>query len=92
MGGLSYVCVHLPATMSSDYIRPTSSHHMFASGSSDGTTECVNIMIVDDDALEGNQTFTVSLRTADTNDEVMVVANLTRITIIDDDSKLTLHI
>ena len=69
----------------SDYISP-SSDHIFASGSPSGTTECVDIMIVDDDALEGNQTFTVTLITQDPNNEVMVVANLTRIMITDNDS------
>ena len=77
--------------MAIDYISPSSPHQMFAFGSTDGTTECVNIVIVDDDALEGNQTFTVSLKTQDPNDEVMVVANLTRITIIDNEGNVQIH-
>ena len=33
----------------------------FASGSMNGDTDCINITILDDDALEGDHSFTVSL-------------------------------
>ena len=33
----------------------------FASGSVNGDTDCINISILDDDALEGDHSFTVSL-------------------------------
>ena len=33
----------------------------FASGSMNGDTDCINITILDDDALEGDRSFTVSL-------------------------------
>ena len=58
---------------------------MFISGSPDGAMVCVNITIVDDGALEGNQTFMVTLRTLDPNDAVMVAMNTTTITIMDND-------
>ena len=40
---------------------PTQLNVSFASGSMNGDTDCVNITILDDDALEGNHSFTVSL-------------------------------
>ena len=56
---------------------------MFISGSANNATQCVNISIVDDDALEGNQTFLLSLTTSDSR--VIVGTNLTTITIKDND-------
>ena len=40
---------------------------VFPSGSSDGDTICVNITIIDDNILEGEQIFTLTLSTADKN-------------------------
>ena len=55
----------------------------FPSGSVDNATQCVDISVVDDDSLEGNQTFWLSLMTSDPN--VFVGTNMTAITIIDND-------
>ena len=49
-------------------------------------TVCVNITLLDDEALEGNQTFTVTLTT---NPEVELGNDVTTITITDDDGNLT---
>ena len=54
---------------------------IFYSGSSDNTTRCVDIFIIDFFALEGDQTFTLILNTSDT--DVMLGNRLTTITIID---------
>jgi len=37
----------------------------FASGSMNGDIDCINITILDDDALEGDHSFTVSLNPPD---------------------------
>ena len=49
----------------------------------DNATKCVNISIVDDNALEGNQTFMVTLTTSDP--DVMLGNNMTAINIVDND-------
>ncbi len=53
----------------------------FSSGVSDGDTECLAIIITDDDALETEETFSVTLTVSD--DDVMVIgtANVTIVTI-----------
>ena len=70
---------------SSDYTF-TPSDIIFLSGSSDSTAGCVNITILDDAALEGNQTFTVTLTTSDPS--VLLANDMTVITIEDNDSVL----
>ena len=67
----------------SDYFSDLSSI-IFDSESPDNTTRCVNIIILDDDALEGNQTFALTLTTADP--DVILGTTETDITITDDDS------
>ena len=59
-----------------------SSDEVFPSGSTDGTM-CVNITILDDTALEGNQSFTLTLTTSDP--DVVLGNNVTIITITDND-------
>ncbi len=61
----------------------------FSSGASDGNTECMNVTIMDDDALEADQTFSVTLTEQD--DNVDVVNTMTTVTITDNDSKLGLY-
>ena len=58
----------------------------FTSGVSDGDTECLNITIMDDNALEGNQTFSVTLTESDNG--VNVLTTITTVTITDNDSEL----
>ena len=57
---------------------------VFTSGSENNATECVNISIVDDGALEGDQHLSLALSTTDT--DVVVAGNMTLITITDNDS------
>ena len=74
------------ATNVSDYMS-LSSVETFAAGSTDTATRCVNITILDDAALEGDQTFTLTLSTSDP--DVLLGNDKTLITIEDNDSALT---
>jgi hypothetical protein len=56
---------------------------IFTSGSPDGATRCVDIPILNDGTLEGEQTFTLTLTTSDP--EVMLGNNVTTIIIIDNE-------
>jgi hypothetical protein len=67
-----------------DYIS-ISEVEAFTSGSPDGAARCVNIPILDDDALEGEQTFTLTLTTSDP--DVMIGNDATTITIIDNEGR-----
>jgi hypothetical protein len=58
---------------------------IFTSGSPDGASRCVDIPILDDGALEGEQTFTLTLTTSDP--DVMLGNNVTTITIIDNEGR-----
>ena len=80
---INYYYQHnLEAIVNSDYYNHFSTE-IFASGSTDGATRCVDITIIDDDSLEGDQTFTVTLSTSDPN--VVIVTSRINITIIDND-------
>ena len=68
----------------------TSTDVTFSSGSNDSTLGCVNIDIENDTALEGNQTFTVTLTTSDP--DVLPGNDMTDITIEDNDGTLVLHL
>ena len=70
----------------SDYTS-LSSVELFVAGSTDTATRCVNITILDDTALEGDQTFILALFTSDPN--VLLGNDMTLITIEDNDSVLT---
>jgi len=54
----------------------------FIPGSMDGDMKCVDITILDDDALEGDQIFTVTLTTSDP--AVLLVNDELTVTIRDD--------
>ena len=57
----------------------------FVYGSTDMATECVDIIIEDDGALEGDQHFTLMLSTVDA--DVIVQGNETFVIITDNDGK-----
>lgn len=65
-----------------DYIN-ISLNQTFATESTNGAANCVSISIVDDDALEGNETFAVELATLDR--DVIIMNNKTTIIITDND-------
>jgi len=54
----------------------------FPVGARSGDARCINVTILDDTALEGNETFTVSLTV--TNVNITVENDLTTVTIIPD--------
>ena len=70
LAGLDYIALSLAET--------------FTSGSNSGATKCVNITINDDEVLEGNQTFFLTLTATDSS--VIIGTSATVITIIDIDS------
>ena len=55
----------------------------FSNGSIDGDMECMNVAIIDDGALELDETFTVTLTTSDSS--VTLNDNFTTVTITDND-------
>ena len=66
----------------SDYTN-VSTDEVFVPSSDTDVMQCVNITIEDDEALEGDETFTVTLATSDPI--VMLETNETTITIVDND-------
>ena len=80
-----YICVYIFLAGPSDYIGLSSEPVMFDTCEN---TSCVYIPILDDVALEVNETFTVSLDgTADLHPRVLVNPTPGEIVIIDDDSE-----
>ena len=63
----------------SDYTS-VSSVQTFTSGSNNGSTRCIDIRITDDNAFEGNESFRITLSTADSN---VVLGTDTDVTITD---------
>ena len=56
---------------------------MFPAGSINGSTQCIDITITDDEVLEADETFTVTIDV--TTPGVMEGNNMTTVTIIDND-------
>ena len=63
-----------------DYLSAFSAE-TFPSGSNSNDTRCLSISILEDGALEANQTFTVTLATLDPN--VILGNSVTTVTIVD---------
>ena len=63
-----------------------------SSGSFIDRRSCVNISVINDDVLEVDETFEVRLFVDDSIDqsEVTLVRNVTKVVILDDDSKLVI--
>lgn len=59
---------------------------VFPAGSIDGDFQCIDVTIIGDKRLEGNETFNVVLSAVSTG--VTIGHDVTRIVIIDDDGKL----
>ena len=70
------------AMFGSDY-NNVSSSKVFSSGSVNSFTRCINITIIDDDALEGNQSFILALTSPDP--DVAVHGAVTTIVVEDND-------
>jgi hypothetical protein len=75
--------LYVPVAAADDDYITISEAVTFSAGSQDGDIECVDIFIVDDGALERNETFTLILTTSDP--DVMLGNNVTTITIIDNE-------
>ena len=73
------------ALSDSDYAS-FSSTKIFPIGSSNGATQCMNIKILDDNVLEANEYFTVTLGTIDSDLALGIAIGI--ITITDNDSEL----
>ena len=58
----------------------------FTSGAINGATRCLTIAIIEDSALEVNETFSVILTESD--DDVNVLTSMTTVIIIDNSSEL----
>lgn len=72
------------ALAGTDYVN-VSSKEVFPFGSTNGATTCVDITILDDNAMEGDQTFNVALTTSNPN---VLLGNIVAvISIINNDSK-----
>lgn len=69
-----------------DFTGIPSTLEVFPPGSMDGEELCVGITLLDDGALEENQTFTVLLTTLDP--DVMIEDDVATVTITDNDGKL----
>ena len=80
-GSESYRLGSFTALDDIDYIG-VSSYLTYTSGSSNGTTKCVEIRILDDKAFEGNQYFTVTYFTSDRS---VRIRSGTFVSIVDDD-------
>ena len=83
---LLYLCIiHLQTAAGMDYIAPNSTTLTFTMESSD-QPQCVTLNIVDDNALEYTENFTVSLATFDNSVELLYTTST--ITIFDNDGKM----
>ena len=65
---------------------------VFPEGSTAGDVQCVNITILDDDMLEGTESFTLQASAVDTNSLIIIDPSLsqTTISIADSESMLTI--
>ena len=78
-------CHSIAATAGTDYEAPSQQLLTFPAGTSTGVMSCVDVSITDDSAVEGDETFTVSLTSSSPivtlgNDQVTI-------TITDNDRK-----
>ena len=70
----------------SDFVDITSVHFVFAAGSQAGNTQCMDIVIIDDRCVEGDEYISVNLSTSD--DNVKFHIKYASIRILDDDGEL----
>ena len=78
----------LPSELDSDFTHPLMFSIIFDTGSGNGSVECVDIPTIDDEALEGDHDFSISLTSSSLEDNV-VLSNQSVTTLIkDNDSEL----
>ena len=68
-----------------DYVDIATVHWVFTAGSQAGDTHCVEIVIIDDGYVEGDEYFAVNLTTSD--EDVKLKINYAAIRILDDDGE-----
>ena len=80
-------CASLSAAIAgSDYLS-VSTDVVFSAGTSNGGMQCINVTIIDDSEIEGDETFTVTLTTS--SPAVTLGNAVTTITITDNDGECT---
>ena len=79
-------CAYLAAIAGSDYVS-VSMDVVFPAGTSNGGMQCIDVTIIDDIEMEGDETFTVTLTTSSST--VNLVNAVTTITITDNDGECT---
>ena len=78
-----YLSIYIIAAMAGYDFSTAFQNKVFTMGSANNSFRCSVISIIDDAALEGNQTFRVTLSTLDPN--VMLGTSTTTVTILDND-------
>ena len=82
---LKQACVYLAAIAGSDYVSVSMDVVIFPAGTSNGGMQCIAVTIIDDSAMEGDETFTVTLTTS--SPHVTLGNAVTTITITDNDGE-----
>ena len=85
---IHFQCASFAAAIAgSDYVS-VSMDVVFPAGTSNGDMQCIDVTIIDDSEMEGDETFTVALTTS--SPVVMTLGNaVTTITITDNDGECT---
>ena len=64
---------------------------VFPSGSTSGDMQCINVTILDDDVIEGTETFTVQASTVEATSLIAIDPSLSETTVSIADSESMLH-
>jgi len=85
------VCVFILSVAGQDFNAPSPPEVTFSSGDVTGSTACATFVIIDDDNLEFDHEFTVSLSTVTPTGPVVSVPSSTVVTITDDEGMHIIH-
>jgi len=85
------VCVFILPVAGDDYNEPSPPEVTFFSGNTTGDTACATYVIIDDDNLEFDHEFTVSLSTVTPTGPVVSTPSSTVVTITDDEGMHIIH-
>ena len=78
----TYLCVITPTVTGQDFV-PNGAPLTFASGTTSSGVMCSSVMIIDDDNLEGDHTFTVTITSVSPGNGSITPTSTTTITIRD---------
>ena len=86
-----YFATFKSTVLGDDYTLPAGTSVTYSSGVSASVTECVNISTVDDDALEGDHSFTVFISSTDPS---VTIGNLSaqEVTINDNEGSYCIYL